>query len=128
MVQDGEGVPKDMKLAYRLARNLADQGQPIGAVLAASALLQQKNAKDNEEEVMYWMDVAARDGDATIREKVGALRPQVVAAFERANAPPPAYVPPVHKACPLKTVCYVDIHTGMQDCHTNTDFWNDCDL
>jgi len=51
-----------------------------------------------------------------------------VAAFERANAPPPAYVPPVRKACPMKTVCYVDMHTGMQDCHTNKDFWNDCDF
>lgn len=127
MVQDGEGVSKDMKLAYRLARNLADQGQPIGAVLAASALLQQKNAKDNEDEVLYWMDVAARDGDATIREKVSAMRPQVVAAFERANAPP-EYIPPVHKACPLKTVCFVDRYTGMQDCHTNVDYWNDCDF
>jgi TPR repeat protein len=127
MVQDGEGVPKDMKLAYRLARNLADQGEPIGAVLAASALLQQKNAKDNEDEVLYWMDVATRDGDAAIREKVGAMRPQVVAAFERANAPP-EYVPPVRKACPMKTVCYVDRFSGLQDCHTNTDFWSDCDF
>ena len=127
MVQDGDGVPKDMKLAYRLARNLADQGEPIGAGRAASALLQQKNAKDNEDEVLYWMDVAMRDGDASIREKVGEFRPKVVAAFERAKAPP-EYVPPVRKECPMKTVCFVDHYSGLQDCHTNKDYCNDRDF
>lgn len=127
MVQDGDGVAKDMKLAYRLARNLADQGEPVGAVLAASALLQQKNAKDNEDEVLYWMDVAMRDGDDAIRQKVGELRPKVVAAFQRAKAPP-AYEPPRRKQCPMKTVCFVDHYSGLQDCHTNKDYWNDCDF
>ncbi|MEI9927944.1 MAG: tetratricopeptide repeat protein [Sphingomonas sp.] len=126
MVQDGAGVPKDLNLAYRLARNLAGQGEAIGAVLSASALLQQKNAKDNEDEVLYWMDIAIRDGDAAIREQVSKMRPRVVAAFDRANAPP-EYHPPVHKACPMKTVCFVDHYSGLQECHTNKDYWNDCD-
>ena len=127
MLQDGEGVPKDFKLAYRIARNLADQGETVGAVLTASALLQQRNAKDQEDEVLYWMDVAIRDGDATIRSEVSKFRPQVVAAFKRANAPP-EYVPRVHKACPLKTVCLVDRHSGARQCTTNKDYWSDCDF
>lgn len=127
MVQDGEGVPKDFKQAYRIARNLADQGETIGAVLAASALLQQRNAKDQEDEVLYWMDVAIRDGDANIRNEVGKFGPQVVAAFKRANAPP-EYIPRVHKACPLKTVCLVDRHSGARQCTTNKDYWSDCDF
>lgn len=127
MVQDGEGVPKDFKLAYRLARNLADQGETVGAVLAASALLQQRNAKDQENEVLYWMDIAIRDGDDTIRSEVGKFRPQVVAAFKRANAPP-EYIPRVHKACPLKTVCLVDRYSGVRNCTTNKDYWSDCDF
>lgn len=126
MVNSGDGVKKDHALAYRLARNLADQGEVIGAVLAASALLQQRDAKEHENEVLYWMDVAIRDGDAKIREQVGALRPQVVAAYQRAKAPP-EYRPRRRKICPKKTVCLVDRFTGVQQCTTNTDYWNDCD-
>lgn len=127
MAQDGEGTKKDFKLAYTIARNLADHGQAIGAVLSASALLQQKNAVGNEDEVLYWMDVAIRDGDDKIRTEVGKFRPRVVAAFKRAKAPP-EYHPRERKACPLKTVCYVDRFSGAQDCHTNVDYWHDCDF
>lgn len=126
-VNDGDGIKADHGVAYRLARNLADQGQPVGAVIAASALLQMKDAKEREDEVLYWMDVAIRDGDANIRKQIGDLRPKVVAAFKRANAPP-EYKPRVWKACPMKTVCYVDRTTGArQSCTTNKDYWNDCD-
>lgn len=128
MVQDGEGTAKDFKLAYRLARNLADQGEVYGAVMTAGALLQQKNAVKNEDEVLYWMDVAIRDGDDRIRTEVGKFRPQVVAAFTKAKAPP-QYVPRVRKACPMKTVCYVNRFTGANSsCTTNKDYWNDCDF
>ena len=88
MANDGDGVKKDHALAYRLGRNLADQGQPVGAVLAASALLQMKDAKEHENEVLYWLDVAIRDGDGEMRKQVETLRPQVVAAYQRAKAPP----------------------------------------
>ncbi len=114
-------------LAYRLARNLAEQGEVVGAVLAASALLQQKDAKDHEDEVLYWMDVAMRDGDESIRSEVAKFRPQVQAAFQRAKAPP-EYTPREWKACPMKTVCLVNRFTGaQQSCTTNKDYWNDCD-
>jgi hypothetical protein len=126
MANDGDGVKKDHALAYRLARNLADQGEVVGAVIAAAALLQMKNAKDNENEVLFWMDKASRDGDAKIREQVAGFRPQVVAAFKRANAPP-EYHPRVRKICPMKTVCRVDRFTGAQQCTSNVDYWNDCD-
>ena len=126
MANDGDGVKADHALAYRLARNLADQGEVVGAVIAASALLQMKDAKEHEDEVLYWMDVAIRDGDAKIREQVSAFRPKVVAAFQRAKAPP-EYQPRRRKICPKKTVCLVDRFTGVQQCTTNTDYWNDCD-
>lgn len=127
MANSGEGTRKDHNLAYRLARNLADQGEVVGAVLAASALLQQKNAKEHENEVLYWMDVAIRDGDEKIRTEIGKLRPQVVAAYTRAKAPP-EYRPRVRKACPMKTVCLVNRFTNLQSCTTNKDYWNDCDF
>ncbi|UZK65630.1 tetratricopeptide repeat protein [Sphingomonas sp. M1-B02] len=126
MANDGEGTKKDHKLAYRLARNLADQGEVAGAVLAASALLQQRNVGKHEDEVLYWMDVALRDGDAKIKAEIGKFRPQVVAAYKRLNAPP-EYRPRVWKACPMKTVCRVSHYTGIQQCTTNKDYWNDCD-
>jgi TPR repeat protein len=126
MVNDGDGVKKDHQLAYRLARNLADQGQPVGAVIAASALLQMKDAKEHENEVLFWMDKAVREGDGEMRKQVEQLRPRVVAAFKRANAPP-EYTPRRRKVCPKKTVCLVDRFTGVQQCTTNTDYWNDCD-
>jgi TPR repeat protein len=126
MIQDGEGTAKDFNLAYRLARNLADRGEVYGAVMSAGALLQQKNAKDHEEEVLYWMDVAIRDGDQRIQSEVGKLRPRVVAAFSRAKAPP-EYQPRRRKLCPLKRVCYVNSFSGLQSCTTNVDYWNDCD-
>ncbi len=126
MANDGNGVKEDHLLAYRLARNLSQQGEVVGAVIAASALLQMKDAKEHEDEVLYWMDVAIRDGDAKIREQVGAMRPRVAAAFKRANAPPD-YQPRVWKACPMKTVCLVDRNSGLQQCTTNKDYWNDCD-
>lgn len=127
MANSGEGTKEDHVLAYRLARNLADQGEVVGAVIAASALLQQKNAKQHENEVLYWMDVAIRDGDQKIRTEVGKFRPQVVAAYQRAKAPP-EYRPRVRKPCPMKTVCLVNRFTGVQQCTTNKDYWNDCDF
>jgi TPR repeat protein len=127
MATSGDGIKKDQALAYRLGRNLADQGEVSGAIIAAGALLQMKDAKEHEDEVLYWMDLAARDGDAEIRKHVNTLRPQVVAAFKRAKAPP-EYHPRAWKACPMKTVCYVDRSTGArQSCTTNKDYWNDCD-
>lgn len=126
MANDGDGVKTDHALAYRLARNLSQQGEVVGAVIAASALLQMKDAKDREDEVLYWMDVAIRDGDTKIRDQVSKMRPQVVAAFKRANAPP-EYQPRVWKACPMKTTCLVDTISGRQECTTNKDYWNDCD-
>lgn len=126
MANDGDGVKEDHVLAYRLARNLADQGEVVGAVIAASALLQMKDAKEHEDEVLYWLDVALRDGDAKIKEQVGALRPRVVAAFQRAKAPP-EYMPRAWKACPMKTTCLVDSVKGIRQCTTNKDYWNDCD-
>jgi TPR repeat protein len=126
MANDGAGVKTDHALAYRLARNLADQGEVIGSVIAASALLQMKDAKDREDEVLYWMDTAIRDGDDKIRGQVSEMRPRVVAAFNRANAPP-EYHPRVWKACPMKTTCLVDTISGRRECTTNKDYWNDCD-
>ncbi len=127
MANDGDGVKTDHDLAYRLARNLASQGEVVGAVIAASALLQMKNAKDHEDEVLYWLDIGIRDGDEKIRSQLSEMRPQVVAAFQRANAPP-EYTPRVWKACPMKTVCLTDRFSGAQiSCTTNKDYWNDCD-
>ncbi len=104
MANDGDGVKKDHALAYRLARNLADQGEVVGAVIAASALLQMDDAKDHQDEVLYWMDRGIRDGDDKIRSQLSEMRPKVIAAFQRANAPP-QYQPRVWKACPMKTTC-----------------------
>jgi TPR repeat protein len=126
MANDGNGVKTDHALAYRLARNLADQGEMVGSVIAASALLQMSDAKDHEDEVLYWMDRAIRDGDGKIREQVSAMRPQVVAAFKRANAPP-EYQPRVWKACPMKRTCFVNSSGLQYNCTTNKDYWNDCD-
>lgn len=126
MANDGTGVKTDHALAYRLARNLAEQGEMVGSVIAASALLQMKDAKDHEDEVLYWMDRASRGGDDKIRGIMGEMRPKVVAAFKRANAPP-EYHPRVWKACPMKRVCLVN-SSGLQfNCTTNKDYWNDCD-
>jgi hypothetical protein len=126
MINEGKGTKKDFALAYRLARNLADRGEAYGAVMAASALLQQKDAKAHEDEVLYWMDTAMRDGDEKIRSEMGKLRPRVVAAYQRAKAPP-QYRPRVRKLCPLKTTCLVNSFTGLRRCTTNVDYWNDCD-
>lgn len=127
MAVDGTGVKKDPNLAYRLARNLADQGEVSGAVLVVSALLQQKNNDEHEKEVLYWMDVAIRDGDTKVKAEIGKLRPQVVAIYKRLKAPP-EYRPRVRKVCPMKTVCYVSRYSGArQSCTTNKDYWNDCD-
>lgn len=126
MVQDGEGTKKDFNVAYRLARNIADQGEVYGAVMSAGALLQQKDVMKHEDEILYWMDLAIRNGDDKIQAEVGKIRPQVVAAFQRAKAPP-AYQPRVRKLCPLKRVCTINHYSGLQSCTTNIDYWNDCD-
>ncbi|RYE39859.1 MAG: sel1 repeat family protein, partial [Hyphomicrobiales bacterium] len=113
MANGDQGIKADHDLAYRLGRNLADQGEVSGAVIAASALLQMKDARTHEDEVLYWMDVAIRDGDTKIKDEIGKIRPRVIAAFKRANAPP-EYHPRVRKACPTKTVCLVDRFTGAR--------------
>lgn len=128
MVMDGEGTQRNHDVAYRLARNMADQGEVYGAVMAAATLLQRKDAVKHEDEVLFWLDVAARDGDQKIKAEIGKLRPLAVAAYKKAKAPP-EYVPRVRKVCPMKTVCYVSAYTGArQSCTTNKDYWNDCDL
>lgn len=127
MIQEGDGTAKDQQLAYRIARNIADQGEVYGGIMAASALLQQKNAKANEVETLYWLDWATARGDAKIKGEIAKLRPQVAAAFKTANAPP-EYRPRVRKVCPMKTVCYVNRFSGaQQSCTTNKDYYNDCD-
>ncbi|MDB5705455.1 MAG: sel1 repeat family protein [Sphingomonas bacterium] len=126
MAQDGEGTKKDFNVAYRLARNLADRGEAYGAVLSAAALLQQKDAVTHEDEILYWMGLALKNGDDKVRTEVGKIRPKVIAAFQRAKAPP-EYHPRVRKLCPLKTVCLVNHYSGLQSCTTNVDYWHDCD-
>jgi TPR repeat protein len=127
MANDGDGVKTDHELAYRLARNLAAQGEVVGAVIAASALMQMDDARKHEDEVLYWLDIGIRDGDEKIRSQLSEMRPQVVAAYQRANAPP-EYTPRAWKACPMKTVCLTDRFSGAQiSCTTNKDYWNDCD-
>ena len=126
MANEGEGTREDHALAYRLARNLAAQGEVVGAVLAASALLQQDDVKDNQDEILYWMDAAIEHGDDRIRAEMAKFRPQVEDIFTRMNAPP-EYEPREWKACPMKTVCLVNHFTGLQQCTTNKDYWSDCD-
>jgi len=126
MANEGAGVKKDHALAYRLGRNLAEAGEPAGAIFASSALLQMNNVKANQDEILYWMDMAIRDGDDQVKGQINAIRPQVVALFNKMNAPP-AYRPRERKVCPMKTVCTVNHYSGIQQCTTNKDYWSDCD-
>ncbi len=126
MANNGEGTKKDHKLAYRLARNLAGQGErAAGAVIAASALMYD-NARKNEDEVLYWMDEAQRTGDAKVSGEIAKLRPQVTAFYTKLKAPP-AYTPRPWKACGTKTVCMVNSSGVRTSCTTNKDYWSDCD-
>lgn len=126
MLNEGKGTKKDWNLAYRLGRNLAEDGQVYGAVMAASALLQSSDPMKHQDETLYWIDYAIRYGNNDVRTQMSALKPKVVAVFNRANAPP-AYRPRTFKACPMKTVCTVNHYSGLQSCTTNKDYWNDCD-
>ncbi|RYD55907.1 MAG: sel1 repeat family protein [Sphingomonadales bacterium] len=126
MANEGAGVKKDHALAYRLGRNLAEAGETSGAIFAASALLQMKDVKKNQDEILYWMDRAHREGAEDIKAHINKLRPQVVTLFNKMNAPP-EYRPRERKACPMKTVCYVNQFTRAQQCTTNKDYWSDCD-
>ncbi len=126
MLNSGNGVRQNWDEAYRLSRVVAAQGEVYGAVMAASSLLQGKRPQDHEDEVLYWVDLALRNGDTNIRNSVGPMREKVVAAFRKANAPP-QYVPRVYRACPMKTVCLVDHYSGARQCTTNKDYWHDCD-
>lgn len=125
-VANGIGVKRDIDLAYRLGRSLIADGEVVGAVIAASALLQRKDVKQHQDEVLHWMDFAQKHGDAKIKADMARFRPQVVGIFDRMNAPP-AYTPRERRVCPQRKVCYVDRSTGARNsCHTYTDYWNDC--
>ncbi len=125
VMNDGK-VKQDWDLAYRLSRKVADQGEAYGAVMAASSLLQSKNPKAHEDEILYWMDKAIAQGDATIRGQMVPLRQKVVGIFSKPKAPP-QYQPRVYKACPMKTVCVTNHYSGLRSCTTNKDYWSDCD-
>lgn len=126
MVNRGVGVKADYDLAYRLGRNLVDQGEVVGAVVAASSLLQRKDVKKHQNEILHWMDFAQSHGDAKIKGDMARFRPQVAGIFDRMNAPP-AYRPREIRVCPQRKVCYVDRFSGARNsCHTYTDYWNDC--
>ncbi|SHN58794.1 tetratricopeptide repeat protein [Erythrobacter sanguineus] len=97
-----------------------------GAVIAASALLQRRDVKKHQDEILHWMDLAARHGDAKIKGDMNRLRPQVAGIFDRMNTPP-AYRPREIKVCPQRKVCYVDRFSGARNsCHSYVDYWNDC--
>jgi uncharacterized protein len=126
IVNLGQGVKADHDLAYRLGRNLVDQGEVVGAVIAASALLQRRDVKKHQDEILHWMGVAQRHGDAKIKADMNRFRPKIVAIFDRMNAPP-AYRPREIKVCKKRTVCYTDRFTGARNsCHTYVDYWSDC--
>lgn len=126
LVNRGAGVKSDYNLAYRLGRNLVDQGEVVGAVIAASALLQRSDVKKHQDEILHWMKFAETHGDTKIRSDISRFRPQVVSIFDRMNAPP-AYRPREIRICPQRKVCYVDRSTGARNsCHTYVDYWNDC--
>ena len=126
IVNLGQGVKADYDLAYRLGRNLVDQGEVVGAVIAASALLQRRDVKKHQDEILHWMDVALRHGDAKIKADMNRFRPQIVGIFDRMNAPP-AYRPREIKVCQKRTVCYTDRFSGARNsCHTYVDYWSDC--
>lgn len=126
MVNMGKGVKADHDLAYKLARNLVDEGYVAGAVIAASALLQRRDVKQHQDEILHWMDTALQHGDDNIKANMNKFRPQVVNVFNRMNAPP-AYVPRERNlVCDKKTTCLVDSRTGLRSCTTNTDYWNGC--
>ena len=126
MVFNGTGVKKDHDLAYRLARNLVDEGYVGGAIIAASTLLQRRDVKQHQDEILHWMDIALRHGDAKVQADMNRIRPQVVSLFNRMNAPP-AYVPRERNlVCGKRTTCLVDSRSGLRSCTTNTDYWNGC--
>ena len=126
MVNTGAGVKADYDLAYRLGRNLVDQGEVVGAVIAASALLQRKDVKQHQAEILHWMDFAQKHGDAKIKADIARFRPQVTSIFDKMNALP-AYTPRERRICPQRKICYVDRFSGARNsCHTYTDYWNDC--
>jgi TPR repeat protein len=126
VVNTGAGVKADYDLAYRLGRNLIADGEVVGAVIAASALLQRKDVKKHQDEILHWMDFAQKHGDTKIKGDMARFRPQVVGIFDRMNAPP-AYKPREVRICPQRKVCYVDRFSGARNsCHTYTDYWNDC--
>jgi TPR repeat protein len=127
MINSGEGTRKDFDLAYRLGRNMAEQGEVYGAVMAASALLQSRDVLDHKDEVLYWMDLAIRDGDADLRAQITPLRAQAIEIYNRPPPPPRDYSPRPFKACPMKTVCLVNSSGVRWQCTTNKDYWNDCD-
>jgi hypothetical protein len=127
MISDGEGTRKDFDLAYRLGRSMAEQGEVYGAVMAASALLQSRDVLNHKDEVLYWMDVAIRDGDADIRSQMTPLRAKALEIYNRPPPPPRDYSPRPFKACPTKTVCLVNSSGVRWQCTTNKDYWNDCD-
>lgn len=126
MANLGKGVKADHDLAYRLGRNLVDDGYVAGAIIAASALLQRRDVKQHQDEILHWMDTALRHGDANVQADMNRFRPQVVDLFGRMNAPP-AYVPKERNlVCSQRTTCLVDSRSGLRSCTTNTDYWNGC--
>ena len=126
MVNNGLGVKRDPDLAYRLGRTLIADGEVVGAVIAASALLQRKDVKQHQSEILHWLDFAQKHGDAKTKAEMSRFRPQVASIFKDMNAPP-AYKPREIRVCPQRKVCYVDRSTGARNsCHTYTDYWNDC--
>ncbi len=126
MVNLGKGVKADPDIAYRLGRNLVDEGYVAGAIIAASALLQRRDVKQHQNEILHWMDTALRHGDGKVKADMNRLRPQVVNLFDRMNAPP-AYVPKERNlVCSKRTTCLVDSRSGLRSCTTNTDYWNGC--
>lgn len=125
MVLMGQGVKQDLDLAYRLGRNLVDHGEVVGAAIIASALLQRRDVRKHEAEVLHYMDMATRHGDEKIRADMEKFRPQVADIYKRMKERP-VYQPPERKVCGTKTVCYVNRYTGNRDCSTNVDYWSDC--
>jgi TPR repeat protein len=56
-------VPQDFNIAYRLAKESAEQGEPMGQYVLGLMFFSGKGVPQNAGESLKWMQAAARHGE-----------------------------------------------------------------
>lgn len=122
------GVREDRKKAQRFALLAAEAGHTKAMGLYASMLLRDPKSMRYEDEVFYWLNRAADEGDDQIAGILAQVGPDLRENYRKSRERKASIRKPIFKQCPEVNRCvvYKDQYGGTisRACAPQRDYWN----